>query len=250
MDATALTPEQESAARAGAKAMMPVGRPFVEFVLSALADSGIVDVILVVAPADVAIREHFSRNPPRRIGVRFAVQDRPLGTANAVSAARDLVRDAPFLVLNGDNYYDTYVCREACSIAGSGVIAFEAESLIRESGIARERVARYALLDVGPDDCLLAIHEKPLPDHPLMRAEQRWVSMNLWSFTPAIFAACALVKPSPRGELELQSAVTTAMQEFGTCFRVIRTRAGVLDLAERADVEIVRARLAQMLPAL
>jgi glucose-1-phosphate thymidylyltransferase len=63
--------------------------------------------------------------------------------------------------------------------------------------------------------------------------------MNLWSFTPGIFAACRRVRPSVRGELELQDAVMIASRELGEVFRVVKTHAGVLDLSRRADVATI-----------
>jgi glucose-1-phosphate thymidylyltransferase len=172
------------------------------------------------------------------------IQDEPRGTADAVFAARDAVRAAPFLVLNADNYYWPATLRVASGIHGCGLIGFEAEALIRQSNIPPERVLRYALLDVGPDDTLRAIREKPAPDDPLALAPERWVSMNLWSFTPVIFEACDRVRPSPRGELELQDAVTIAIRDLGVAFRVVRRHDGVLDLSVRADIAAVRERLA------
>ena len=100
--AEALSALQAAAADVGAKGMMPIGgdagRPFLEYVLSALADAGIKEVVLVVAPEHAAVREHFTQvAPPQRTTLRFAVQDEPRGTADAVFAARDAVRAAPFL---------------------------------------------------------------------------------------------------------------------------------------------------------
>ncbi|MGE0866662.1 MAG: nucleotidyltransferase family protein, partial [Vicinamibacterales bacterium] len=49
----ALSGAQQAAAAAGAKGMMPIGptrRPFLDHVLSALADAGCRDVCLIVAP--------------------------------------------------------------------------------------------------------------------------------------------------------------------------------------------------------
>jgi glucose-1-phosphate thymidylyltransferase len=72
--------------------------------------------------------------------------------------------------------------------------------------------------------------------------------MNLWSFTPRIFDACARVVPSARGELELADAVTIAMRDFGERFRVICMSGAVLDLSSRADVGLVGRRLATISP--
>ena len=107
---------------------------------------------------------------------------------------------------------------------------------------------RYALIDADEDGWLREIREKPGPDDPLARRAERWVSMNLWSFTPLIFEACARIRPSPRGELELADAVMTAIREQGERFRVIPMRAGVLDLSSRADVAFVASTLAHVVP--
>jgi dTDP-glucose pyrophosphorylase len=253
-DGTPLDTTQRAAADAGAKAMMPLGtgadaRPFLDYVLSGLADAGIRDVTLVVAPEHEAVREYYTRRvSPTRLAVRFAVQPEPRGTADGVLAARTVVRDAPFLVLNSDNYYGPPAVRAASGIYENGLVAFEANTLIRESGIDAERVLQFALLDIDSDDVLRGIREKPAPDDPLAQAAERWVSMNLWSFTPAIFEACVRVRPSPRGELELQDAVTIAMCDFGVTFRVVRVRDAVLDLSRRADVNLVATRLAGIVP--
>ena len=69
------------------------------------------------------------------------------------------------------------------------------------------------------------------------------VSMNLWSFSPAIYEACRRTQPSVRGELELQDAVRIAMSELGERFRVVPSTDGVLDLSSRGDIESVAAVL-------
>ena len=253
-DGTSLSEREKAAASNGAKGMMPVGsdgRLFLDYVLSSLADAGIVDVVLVIAPDNEAIRAHYSQSSKiSRLSIRFAVQKEPRGTADAVASARGVVRDAPFLVLNSDNYYPVADLRALAALGANGLVAYDAATLARTSGIEAERIMRYALLDIAPDDTLNAIVEKPAPDHPLARASEHWVSMNLWSFTPAIFDACARVRPSPRGELEIQDAVTIAMRELGQRFTVIRQHGTVLDLSGRADVAIVRERLAGVVPRL
>ena len=246
----ALTDEQRRAAEQGAKGMMPLGsRPFLDYVLSALADAGIRDVTLVVSPSADEMRDYFERvHVPERVRVRFAVQAEPRGTADAVQSVRGVVDDAPFLVLNSDNFYPVRAYADLAALGASGLVAFEADTLVRESRLEPERVLRYALLDVDDDGVLRAVREKPPADDPLAKRAERWVSMNLWSFTPVIFDACARVRPSPRGELEIQDAVSIAMRELGERFRVVRMRAGVLDMSSRADVAFVASQLAGIDP--
>ena len=82
----------------------------------------------------------------------------------------------------------------------------------------------------------------------LVLAADRWVSMNLWSFTPTIFDACERVQPSKRGELEIQDAVSIAMCDLGVTFRVVRLHDAVLDLTQRSDIAAVSSRLAAIDP--
>jgi dTDP-glucose pyrophosphorylase len=248
-DTASLSAEQRAAAASGAKGMMPLGaRPFLDYVISALADAGITEVVLVIGPEHHAVREYYASGAERRVAVKFAVQAEPRGTADAVMSARGVVRDAPFLVLNSDNYYPVEAYRELCAIGASGLVAFEAEALVREGGIEAERVLKYALLDYDREGWLRELREKPAADDPLALRAERWVSMNLWSFTPVIFEACARVQPSARGELEIQDAVNIAMRELGERFRVVTMHAGVLDLSSRADVAFVASRLAGITP--
>jgi glucose-1-phosphate thymidylyltransferase len=243
--AVALDAAQERAAAAGQKGMMPtLGRPFLDFVLSALADAGIVDVTLVVAPEHATMREYYERQaPPRRVRLRWAVQAEPRGTADAVLAAAGVVHEAPFLALNSDNYYPVASYNALAALGDAGLVAYEGEALIRGGNIDRERVMAYALLDIDGDDVLQAIVEKPSPDHPLAQRAERWVSMNLWAFTPRIFEACRRVRPSVRGEFELQDAVMIAAHELGERFHVVRAHAGVLDLSRRADIATIADHL-------
>jgi dTDP-glucose pyrophosphorylase len=103
-----LTADQAAAAAAGAKGMMPIGasrsRPFLDYVLSALADGGCTRVCFVVAPDHAAIREYYDgRGRPSRLAIDYAVQPIANGTARAVESAQQFAGREPCLVLNCDN---------------------------------------------------------------------------------------------------------------------------------------------------
>jgi len=238
-----LSAAQDAAARGGMKAMMPVGRPFLDYVLSALAEAGLREVCIVVAPGDAAIRDHYAAEVPSRVRIEFAVQSQPLGTAHAVLAAEELAGGGDFLVLNSDNYYPISAYRALVALGEPGLPVFERERLLAQSNFPRERVARYAVLAVGGDGYLSGIVEKP--DEAALRAlgSEVLLSMNLWRFSPAIFEACRRVPRSARGELELPQAVDLAIRELGLRFRTVRCDEGVLDLSTRADVAAVAERL-------
>lgn len=247
-DSVQLDASQAAAASAGVKGMIPIKRPFLEYVISALADAGIEDVVLVIGPSHDAVRRHFTHeSPPVRTRVRFVVQPEPIGTANAVICAASIVGDEPFLVLNADNYYPVEAYTRLAAVETAGVVAFDRDALIRDGNIDAERVRSFAVLDVRPDDSLAGIIEKPGDALDLASESARWVGMNLWAVTPAVVDACRRVPRSARGEFELPEAVGLALRE-GVPVRVVRLAAPVLDLSRRRDVSSVVARLESIEP--
>ncbi len=249
-DASATLDEgQQAAADAGLKGMIPVGaggegRPFMDYALSALADAGFREACLVIGPEHDAVREHYARLRTERIAVRFAVQERPLGTADAVLAAEEFADGEPFLVVNSDNYYPAATLAALRTAPAPALAGFDRAALADGGNIDPARIASFALLETSPDGALSRIVEKP--DAATLRAlgDDASVSMNCWLLTPAIFEACRSIAPSPRGELELPDAVRWLMERRGARFTVVPSHEPVLDLSNRADVPAVAARLA------
>ena len=246
--AVELSDAQRRYADSGIKAMMPIGaRPFLDFVLSGLADARANDVCLVIGPEHDVIREYYTRTVSlRRVRVAFAVQTEAIGTADAVLSAREFAGDDPFLVLNSDNYYPVDVLNALVQMDGPGLPAFSREALLRESNFDAERVRSFALLRISANGDLEDIIEKPDAEtyQRLGIEGQAPVSMNVWRFGPTIFKACRSITPSVRGELELPEAVRYAVTVMGERLRTVRVNTGVLDLSRRGDVREVERELA------
>jgi dTDP-glucose pyrophosphorylase len=243
-----LTPEQAAMADAGLKAMMPFGgRPFLDYVVRAIADAGCTDVCLIVAPGHGIVRDYYTlTRPPRRIRVSFAVQREPRGTADALLAAEAFTGGDAFLAMNSDNYYPADVLRALAALDDQGLPAFSREGLLRDGHIEPRRVRDYALLRIGAGGTLEDIVEKP--DEATMAAMGRasFVSMNCWRFDARIFEPCRRVPPSARGELELPTAVRFAVHQMQMRFRTVPVNAAVLDLSRRSDVPAVARQLATL----
>jgi glucose-1-phosphate thymidylyltransferase len=254
-----LSPGQARAASAGAKGMMPIGesstplgaggpRPFLDYVLDALADGGCTSVCFVVAPDHAAIRDYYRGDGrPSRLDIDFAVQPVADGTARAVQSARRYAGRDPFLVLNSDNLYPAPVVAQLAALTGPGLPAYEAELLVRESGFPRDRVTGFAAMDIDERGRLVRIIEKPGPDYFDKAGAHALVSMNVWRFDERIFDACRDVPLSPRGEYELPQAVGVALAQ-GVVFQTFRASGAVLDLSRRSDVALVNTRLAGVVP--
>lgn len=246
-----LSPDQVRAADAGVKAMMPLnGRPFLDYILSALADAGVTTVALVVAPDHRHLLRRYTQDaPPSRVELTFVVQQQALGTADAVLAAEEWTGKDPFLTVNADNLYPGGALRDLAALDEPGLPGFQAADLVRSGNISAERIGAFASIRTDEEGYLSSIVEKPdarasgvagVPDTHL-------ISMNCWRFDARIFAACRDVARSPRGEFELPEAVALAVRR-GVRFKVVPASGAVLDLSRRGDAADLERRLRGIAP--
>ncbi len=239
-----LAPEQSRAADAGLKAMIPFERPFLDYVLTPLADAGITQVCLVVAPRHDDIKNYYSQpGITRRIKITFAVQDPPRGTADAVLSAQAFVGQDGFLLLNSDNYYPPEAAQLLCGLTSPGVVVYPREVLLQHSNIPADRISKYAVVKVSANDRLEGMIEKPSEEQLQALPQPILISMNSWRFDARIFAACRGLALSSRGELELPDAVLRSSREFGVSYIVRRCGQAVFDLSSRSDIAPVAALL-------
>lgn len=251
-DATApLDESQSGAADSGLKGMIPIARPFLDYVISALADAGITDVCIVIGPEHQRMRDYYGGEVElTRVRIHFAVQAQPLGTADAVLAAESFASGDVVLTLNSDNYYPIHTLRALRALGTAGVAAFEREALLQLSNIDADRVAKMSIVKVNSDGLLERIIEKPSAQQIAEHQGELLVGMNSWSLPPEIYHACRSIAVSPRGELELQDAVQFATDTLGLKFCVLAFHDGVLDLSSRSDIAAVTDGLRHVEPRL
>ena len=152
---------------------------------------------------DVAYAFQEVEDIPEQYQGKFSGRTKPWGTGQAILCCRDLV-DAPFLVINADDYYGKEAYRKAYSYLTSSqntdkiqvcMVSFVLEKTLSENGGVTRGICR-----VGKDGMLTEIietrdirrdgeyavagqngEEKKLPlNSP--------VSMNMWGLTPDFFA--------------------------------------------------------------
>jgi dTDP-glucose pyrophosphorylase len=241
-DGAVLDERQAAVAASGVKALIDVGRPFLDYVISALADVGIREVCLVIGPEHDVLRDYAAATTGGRVTVTTAVQDEPLGTADAVAAARDFVGTDRAIFLNSDNHYPQAALQALAAAPGDALVGFDRAAMIADSNIPAERIAAFALVAQDAEGHLTDIVEKPDPATLASYGEEAPVSMNAWLFTPAIFEACRRIEPSVRGEYEIIDAVRLLVAD-GRTVTVVPVAAGVLDMSSRGDVAAVQAAL-------
>lgn len=232
-----LDEKQSEIARQGIKALMPIvgEKTLLDFIFERFDEAGFTEICLVIGNEHQAIRDFCAK---LNYNISFAIQEKPLGTANAVLAAEEFADNEIFLVANSDNLYPVNDLRKLRELNQAGLIAFDKQSLIKKSNIDEEKINKFAVLSFDSEGFLTKIIEKPEKTK-----ENAYISMNAWAFSPKIFDACRNIKLSSRGEYELADAVTYAVQNLGEKFKAVYSNEGVLDLSSRADIEKVREKL-------
>ncbi len=189
------------------KAMVPVlGKPLVERVMEDLLHNGIQDFILVVSPDDRNIIHYFHRESSFPADVRFVYQAERRGMANALMQAVPLIeRD---LILSAcDNL-------TSAAYVGQMLAAWNAEprpnAVLSLMPVARERVSSTGIVEMD-GEWVTRIVEKPQPHE----APSNVSSLPLYCFHRSFLDYLPLVKPSPRGEYELQDAIQMLIEQEG-----------------------------------
>jgi len=155
---------------------MPVGRPFLEYVLGGLAEAGYSYVCLVIGPEHHAVRQYYEQQTLRRLSVSYAIQSEPRGTADALLATESFAGSDEFLVMNSDNYYPVPVLNTLRSLDEPGTVLFDRTSLVRNSNIPAERVRAFAYAEVK-NGYLKSLVEKP--DENTTVPDDALISMNI-----------------------------------------------------------------------
>ncbi|WP_353066469.1 sugar phosphate nucleotidyltransferase [Arcanobacterium hippocoleae] len=184
------------------------------------------------------MRDYYDSLQTTRIKISYAIQEEPLGTANAVLAAKEWVGTDRFVMVNGDNYYPTEAVRALGATKGNATIGFDADGLVQNSNIPAERIAAFAILRADANGDFADIIEKPAPEVVAAQPKPILVSMNCFCFTPEIFAAAERIVPSARGEYEIVDAVRDLV-EHGQRVEIVRSEAGVLDMSNQNDIKAV-----------
>jgi len=85
------------------KVMLPVAnKPVIEYVVDAVKNSGISEIIIVVGYKKEVIMEYFKNN---KANITYVTQDKQLGTAHALLQVKNHIKES-FIVLSGDNIID------------------------------------------------------------------------------------------------------------------------------------------------
>lgn len=197
---------------------------------------------------------------------------KPWGTGHAVLCCRELI-DAPFAVINADDYYGVDCFRLAyetlCGLKDDEkaryiMVGYQLRNTLTDNG----HVSR-GVCTVDGNDFLTDIHErthiiKTVDGALYTEDEQTYhklpedalVSMNLWGFTPGILDALAedfaaflseQVPANPlKAEIYLPAVVSRLLQEGKATVRVLPSPDKWYGVTYQADKPVVKAALLRM----
>ncbi len=179
-----------------AKQLIPVAnKPILFFGLEDLANAGIRDVAIVVAPQTAAaIKEAVGGGGQFGLNVQYVLQDEPLGLAHALKTALPHLGSDDILMYLGDNLVKD----------GIGDIVSDFERDRPNCQILLTRVddpRQFGVAELGPADEVVRLVEKPT-DPPSDLA-----LVGVYLFDQSVAGAVDAIQPSKRGEFEITDAI-------------------------------------------
>ena len=123
------------------KLLAPIGRrTYLDHLLNWLRGFGARRVVLGLGVRAQAIVDYAQAHPIAGIEIETVVEPSPLGTAGAIRFARATLRSDPILVVNGDSFADTDLCRllerHHAACASATVLCAEVEEAGRYGRLA------------------------------------------------------------------------------------------------------------------
>lgn len=201
------------------KVMLPVAnKPIIEYIIRALAQNGIKDIILVVGYKKERIMDYFGDGNGFDVSISYIEQSAQLGTAHAVKLAEPMI-DEKFLVLNGDNLIDKDTMSDLLAGASG-----EATLLT----VVRKQTMGYGVVlqDKGR---VSRIIEKP------REKISHLVNTGIYMFSPSIFGEIDKTLISEKGEY----AITDTIQKIidsGSSVTHITTHSTWIDAVHSWDL--------------
>jgi len=228
------------ATKAIPKEMLPlVDKPLIQYVVNECIDAGIKEIILVTHSSKNAIENHFDKSfelettlgknvkrkllqeiqtiCPKDITIMHVRQGEAKGLGHAVSIARPLIGDNPFVVILPDVLIDDASCNLASDNLAAMIKRFDNSqaSQIMVEPVAKEQVSNYGVVDCngatllpGESAKMVKVVEKPSIDD----APSNLAVVGRYVLSPSIWGLLENTVPGAGNEIQLTDAIADLIE--------------------------------------
>ena len=216
-----------------AKELLPInGKPGIEYILDECIDAGIKEVIFIISKKKIMIKKYFYndkfykdiikrkkdpriKNEYRKIlkykkMIKFAFQDKPLGTGDAVLKTKKFIKDKYFLMLLPDDL----IIKKNCSKSMIAINKKFNSSVMASMKVNKDEVSRWGIYNVkekidNKNFIIKSVVEKP----SIKKAPSNNAVIGRYILPRTIFSKLSKLKPGKGGEIHITDAIQSLIND-------------------------------------
>ena len=213
------------------KELLPiVDVPVISHIIDECAESGLTEILLIISPLKTVIKDYFDKSDKfidtlismgktelaqslldalSKAEIHFVTQEKPLGSANAVSLARSFTGDEPFCLALGDD-----LTVNSVPVAKQMVDAYDrcGSSVIGVQRCDGDDIVKYGVADIANSDGRLHLLRGVVEKPPLDRLPSRLACYGRYILSD-IYRYIDRIDRGKNGEYQLTDALMLQCKE-------------------------------------